>query len=74
MTGTERQILRAVRTGHGQIAGRELLIDGLHCCDQIAAARLLGNRLVVPAIPDASGQPVLARLTDAGERELGVAA
>lgn len=74
MTGVERQILRAVRSGHGTLRGRHLLIDGCHCCDQIAARRCVDNRWVGPIIPVADDHPVLARLTDAGERELAGAA
>lgn len=71
MTSRDRQILRAVRTGHGQIECAEigvgvLLIDGRYCADQIAARRLVDTRLVAPAIPGQAGMRVLAVLTDAG--------
>lgn len=70
MTGVERQILRAVETGHGTLRGKHLLIDGCFCCDQIAARRVVDNRLVGPFLPVADDFPVRAILTDAGRREL----
>ncbi len=70
-----RALLRAVQVGRGElICGRapHLLIDRLHVCDQDTAA-LTRAGLIAPAIPGAPGMRVLAQLTDAGRRVLGVA-
>lgn len=68
MTARDLQMLRAVNTGRGQLRDGTLLVDGLPCCDQIAARRLVTDRLVAPAIPGSG--PVRAMLTGAGAAAL----
>lgn len=68
VTGVDLKMLRAVQIGRACIAHGTLLVDGLPCCDQIAARRLVDNRLVVPAGP--GSDPVRAMLTDSGAAAL----
>lgn len=77
MTARDQQILHAVASGHAQIVcgcGDSLVIDGLPCCDQPTALRLLWTGLIARGAQGEFGQTVPAVLTDAGMAELGVAA
>ncbi|WP_399341610.1 hypothetical protein [Umezawaea sp. Da 62-37] len=67
-------LLRAVAAGRAQITRSsepDLFIDGLACCDQVAAGRLARSGLVEPRVPAAPGRRVPARLTALGARVLG---
>ena len=67
VTRRDVQMLRAVQVGRASIDhGQTLLIDGRQCCDQIAGMRLIGNRLVAPALPGQEKTTVRAQLTDTG--------
>lgn len=74
MTGRDLKILRAVRTGRATVVCGCLKVDGCWCADQDAARVLVDSGLVAAAIPATDDSPVLAVLTDAGMRALGVAA
>lgn len=69
LTARDRAILRAVAAGRAELvngAEPDLMIDGLCCCDQIAAHRLARAGLIVAALAAQPGQRVPARLTTAG--------
>jgi hypothetical protein len=66
-------LLRAVAAGRAQITrscAPDLFIDGIACCDQIAAGRLAQTGLIEPSVPAVIGQRVPARLTALGARVL----
>jgi hypothetical protein len=60
----DRAVLRAVCAGRCQVSGRAalLVIDGVGCCDQFAASRLVQAGLIATPGP----RPAPARLTASG--------
>jgi hypothetical protein len=66
-------LLRAVAAGRAQITRSrvpDLFVDGIACCDQIAAGRLARSGLIEPSVPAVLGERVPARLTALGARVL----
>jgi hypothetical protein len=66
-------LLRAVAAGRAQITrscAPDLFVDGVACCDQIAACRLAQSGLIEPSVLGVLGQRVPARLTALGARVL----
>lgn len=62
-------MLRAVAAGRGEVtlsSEPDMRIDGLPCCDQLAAHDLSHAGLIRPASLGVAGGWVPARLTDAG--------
>jgi hypothetical protein len=73
LTHRDRAILRAVAGGTAELLGGaqpDLFVDGLCCCDQMAARRLAHAGLIARAAAGGAGQRVPARLTPAGHRQL----
>jgi hypothetical protein len=73
LTHRDRAILRAVAGGTAELLGSaepDLFVDGLCCCDQMAARRLAHAGLITAATAAAAGRRVPARLTPAGHQEL----
>jgi hypothetical protein len=73
LTHRDRAILRAVAGGTAELLGGaqpDLFVDGLCCCDQMAARRLAHAGLITGAAAGSAGQRVPARLTPAGHRHL----
>ncbi|QJY48241.1 hypothetical protein [Pseudonocardia broussonetiae] len=71
LTSRDRAVLRAVHAGRCRLAGTGavvLVVDGVACCDQFAAARLVRDGLITAP---ADGAP--ARLTAAGRALLAAA-
>ncbi|RSN34655.1 hypothetical protein DL990_13535 [Amycolatopsis sp. WAC 01416] len=69
LSSRELAMLRAVAAGRAQLSlscEPDLFVDGLACCDQIAARRLARLNLVRPARPGRPGRRVPAKLTSAG--------
>ena len=61
----DRAVLRAVRAGRCLVSGRSaalLVIDGVGCCDQFVASRLVQAGLIATPGP----RPAPARLTASG--------
>lgn len=64
LTPRDRAVLRAVHAGRCRLAGTGsvvLVVDGVACCDQFAAARLVRDGLITAPAGDAP-----ARLTATG--------
>jgi hypothetical protein len=69
LTNRAVAMLRAVAAGRAEMTTRFgpcLRIDGLLCCDQIAARNLADAGLVRPAVPHSAGAWVPAELTSKG--------
>lgn len=67
----DRAVLRAVAAGRCAVsgdAGMSLVIDGVHCCDQLVGPRLTGAGLIA-----AGARPGPARLTASGQALLEAA-
>jgi hypothetical protein len=74
LSGRDRAILRAVAAGGAELqlgTESDLFFDGLCCCDQAAAHRLVRAGLIAAAALGLVGQRVAAALTPAGHRALG---
>lgn len=69
LSGRDRAILRAVADGRVDIAlssEPDLFVDGLFCCDQLAAHALAHAGFICPATTGRRGSHVPALLTTAG--------
>lgn len=67
--GRHRAYLRAVLDGRAEMTCScepDLYVDGLACCDQIAAHQLADAHLITPARPGTPDQRVPAALTPEG--------
>jgi hypothetical protein len=68
-----RALLRAIAAGRAEVTRSsepDLKVDGLLCCDQVAARELAHAGLVRPAHREDCGQWVPAELTPAGHAVL----
>lgn len=68
-----RALLRAIGAGRAEVTRScepDLKVDGLLCCDQVAARELAHAGLLRPAPRDAAGPWVPAELTPAGRAVL----
>ncbi|MEV8439664.1 hypothetical protein AB0425_20010 [Actinosynnema sp. NPDC051121] len=68
-----RALLRAIAAGRAEVTRSsepDLKVDGLLCCDQVAARELAHAGFVRPAQRDAGGVWVRAELTAAGRAVL----
>lgn len=75
LTHRDRAILGAVAAGRVQVACGcmpDLFIDGLCCCDQFTAHRLVWEGLVQPVTSGSPGCRVGAVLTAVGEQRLAL--
>lgn len=68
-----RALLRAIEAGRVEVTRSsepDLKVDGLLCCDQVAARELAHAGLLRPAQPGSAGPWVRAELTPAGRAVL----
>lgn len=71
----ERATLTAVGRGRAEMTCScepDLYIDGIACCDQFTAHRLVRLALVVPLRAGRHGERVPALLTDSGRAAIGL--
>ncbi|MBW4715920.1 hypothetical protein [Saccharothrix obliqua] len=67
LSGRERAMLRAVAAGRGRLSGEPVLyVDGLRCCDQMAAHDLVDAGLLRPGHAVGLEECAAAVLTEAG--------